>query len=215
MQQIRECLEKCTVLSFEPFLTRERFSFNHFADWPLAKPRTCDYLSRYHDRHCPAGFQLPGLPDGGLVPLSSSFEERQLHRRESVNKADENAPAFPKLTSDIFGTNSEESSDRIRMHEDNDSSLSSDETASMLTSPTATPHSSPRGGRVPPCPWSTPWRSCASASCWTWPEGGSTRTSNRSPRRRPLEGRQLPGLRRRRLCRLELLGIQEQKSVKP
>ncbi|GFR31901.1 CRF domain-containing protein [Trichonephila clavata] len=79
-----------------------------------------------HDSSC-NGYQMMAA-----YPLSSSFEERHLHRREPVSKPEDNAVAYPKLTSDIFGSNSEESSDKSRMHEENDSSLSSDEAASML-----------------------------------------------------------------------------------
>ncbi|GFS87740.1 CRF domain-containing protein [Nephila pilipes] len=79
-----------------------------------------------HDSSC-HGYQMMAA-----YPLSSSFEERHLHRREPANKPEDSAAAYPKLTSDIFGSNSEESSDKSRMHEENDSSLSSDEAASML-----------------------------------------------------------------------------------
>ncbi|XP_055948567.1 uncharacterized protein LOC129981661 [Argiope bruennichi] len=72
-------------------------------------------------------------------PLSSSFDERQLHRRDLANKHEESAAGYPKLTSDLFGSNSEESSDRNRLQEENDSSLSSDEAASMLEFPFSHP----------------------------------------------------------------------------
>ncbi|GBM71334.1 hypothetical protein AVEN_62053-1 [Araneus ventricosus] len=72
-------------------------------------------------------------------PLSSNFDERQLHRRDLANKHEDSAATYPKLTSDLFGSNSEESSDRSRLHEENDSSLSSDEAASMLEFPLSHP----------------------------------------------------------------------------
>ncbi|GIY11854.1 CRF domain-containing protein [Caerostris darwini] len=175
-------------------------------------------------------------------PLSSNFEERQLHRRESVNKAEENAPAYPELTSDMFGTNSEESSDRIRMHEDNDSSLSSDEVsphlhdclhAGPLLQPPLTVHQEEEGShpvRGQPLGDPAPAPHAGLGQKEDPREPATDRGQRPAPREHrkaklhqppqavrgggPLEGRQLPGLRRP-LCRLELLGIQEQKSVNP
>ncbi|XP_071040089.1 uncharacterized protein [Parasteatoda tepidariorum] len=63
----------------------------------------------------------------GSYPLSATYEDRQIFRRDHQKKEEENSLAYPKMASDFFGSNSDESSDRNRYHEDNDSSISSDE----------------------------------------------------------------------------------------
>lgn len=65
-------------------------------------------------------------------PVNNNFQERQMARRTHFKEEDD-SPTFSKMESDIFGTNSDESSDHSRQ-EENDSSVSLDEVTLLLTS---------------------------------------------------------------------------------